>query len=84
MTECYISFEPSDLIKAGENYGDMSYGEPVDYFKDAKFTMLGYDMRIIFDLENRKYLPEMKKIKNSVASNACDEYCEIQPLVDIN
>lgn len=65
-TECFITFEASQLVRAGDSYGDMSFGDPIDYFQEAKFIMAGKELRVAFDLDNRKYLPEMQRIKNSV------------------
>lgn len=31
-TSCYVTFEPSGMIKAGRDYGVETYGQPVDYF----------------------------------------------------
>lgn len=53
------------MVKAGDNYGDESYGNPPSYFKYAKFVMLGTKYKVLFDLDidnKRSYLPEMNKI----------------------
>ena len=64
------------------SYGDIQYGEPVDYFQQARFNMINRQLKVSFDLENRKFLPDLQKIQDSVQSNACDTYCDIKPTID--
>lgn len=70
------------MIKAGNSYGAQSYGEPVDYFRYAKFTMLNSDFKILFDMKERRYLPEMQKVKDAVQSNGCNAVCDVKNAID--
>lgn len=44
--------------------------------------MLGSDFKILFDLEDRKYLPELQKLKDTINSNGCNAVCDVTPIVD--
>lgn len=77
QTNCYITFEANGVIKAGASYGSDLYGEPTDYFDHAKFTVFGEDFKVLMDMNDRQYLPELHKLKNQLDSNGCDAICDI-------